>query len=264
MNVLNRFKIAPINQKEAKFNIFAPVSKISSKEKYKNEFILFEDNKFLIKGYGVKLTQIHRDILEIILFHGKQIEKDKFAGRIITLWEIQKHLNLNGKNNTWIKNKIGELKRASILMKNKKTNKQIELSIIRAYKLDDELNKYAILFEEIYLQFFEINISLNYKNLLKDILNLKYPITKAVIRYLLTFKTKHQINIDKLLEKVGVNGSKRTKQRERKKLIEELGKVGQKFNIEIKNISNKNDTKNYTIIYSKHPEVKIYYPLENT
>ena len=104
--------------------------------------------------------------------------------------------------------------------------------------------------------FFELYVSINYKKLLKDILSLKNAVTKSAVRYLLTFK-QHQINVDKLLKRIGIVGTQRTIERHRKKLLQELKEKGKKFNIEI--IKGKT-LKNYVIRYQKPPEVKFYYP----
>ena len=83
------------------------------------------------------------------------------------------------------------------------------------------------------------------------------------IRFLLTYNNIN-INVDKLLEKIGVIGGKRTIEKQRAKLIEELKEIGKKFNIELKKMSNDMRKKNdYTIIYKKHNNVNIYYPDKN-
>jgi len=264
---LNRFKIAPVNSQEIKFNLFAPIEKINHAEKHKNEFIVYEDDRFRVKLEGKKLTQVHRDIMDIVMFYGKDFfkeeEKGDMFGKTITLYEIQKHLGYKNKfNNKWVRKKLKELKRATIeITKKRKSNKNqdFEISILRAILTDEETEQYAIVFEEIYLMFFELYVSINYKALLQDILNLKHAVTKASVRYLLTFK-EHQINVDKLLDRIGIVGTQRTIERHRKKLIEELKETGHKFGIEI--IEGKN-LKNYVIKYKKPPQVKFYYPISD-
>ncbi|WP_201335751.1 MULTISPECIES: hypothetical protein [unclassified Nitratiruptor] len=74
---------------------------------------------------------------------------------------------------------------------------------------------------------------------MEDILNLKNGITKATIRYLLTYITGHQININKLLKKLRVGGTQRNIEIQRAKLLKELKEVGKKFNIELIKITKK-------------------------
>ena len=260
MKTLNRFKIAPVNQQEIKFNLYAPIEKINHADKHKDKFIVYKDDKFLVNLQGKKLTQVHKDIMDIVMFCGKDFNKDGLFGKTITLYEIQKYLQYKSKtNNKWIRDKLKELKRATIeIIKKGKDgkNQTFEISIIRATLLDEETEQYAIIFEELYLMFFELYVSINYKTLLKDILSLKYAVTKASIRYLLTFK-EQQINIDKLLNRIGIVGKQRNVETHRKKLLEELEEIGHKFGIEI---IKRKFLKDYLIRYKKPNEVKFYYP----
>ena len=257
IKTLNRFKVAPSNSKEIKFNLFAPLLKISSKERYKTEFLVYEDDEFIVNLQGIKLTQIHKDILDIALYFGKDYKKNELIGKTISLYEIQKKLNYKKKNNNrWIERKLEELKRTNIQIIRKKDKAKLEFSILRAILIDPSINQYAILFEELYLLFFENFVSINYKPLLQDILNLENGVTKAVIRYFLTFR-EHQINVDKLLKKVGIQGDERNLRKHRKTLLNELNKVKNIFGIEI--IEGKN-LKDSVIRYKKPQEVKFYYP----
>jgi hypothetical protein len=260
LGTLNRFRVAPVNSQEIKFNLYAPIEKINHKEKHKSIFKVYEDDEFIVNLQGKKLTQVHRDIIDIIMFYGRDFNKNDLFGKTISLYEIQKHLQYKSKNNNkWIKEKLQELKRATIeiIRKGKNgRNQSFEISILRATLINEETDEYAIIFEEIYLMFFELYVSINYKKLLKDILSLKNAVTKSAIRYLLTFK-QHQINVDKLLERIGIVGSKRNIEIHRKKLLQELQEKGKKFGIEI--IEGKT-LKDYIIRYKKPQEVKFYYP----
>jgi len=258
-SIINRFRIAPVNSQEIKYNIFAPLLKISNNEKYKNEFVVYEDNDFIVKLQGTKLTQIHKDILDITFFYGKNYKKDNLFGKAITLYAIQKKLNYKKKNNhKWIINKLEELKRTNIQIIRKQDKAKLEFSILRATIIDPIEKQYAILIEELYLMFFESFISVNYKPLLDKVLNLENGTTKAIVRYLFTFK-EHQINIDKLLKRIGVNCGQRTFEKHRKATIEELKKYGNLFGIEV--IPAK-FLKDYVIKYKKPAEIKFYHPVQ--
>jgi hypothetical protein len=108
---------------------------------------------------------------------------------------------------------------------------------------------------------FEKKVSINYKELLPDILSLKHPQTKAVVRYLLSHTAGHQINIDKLLKKIGIVGGNRNLEISRKYVLDELEEVGERFNIElIKTTNNPRAKGDITLKYTRHKEVKIYNP----
>jgi hypothetical protein len=263
---LIRFRAAPITTEEVKLNIFAPVDKIFDKDKYKIETVVYDDKKYSVTISGTRLTQIHRDILDIALFHGsseleEQVKED-IPVRTFSLYEIQKHLKYKNRyNNTWLISKFKELKRATIIIRDKELEEEVEFNIIRIAKRSEKLKEFVLVFEELYMNFFENQISIDYKKLLDNILSIKHPQTKACIRYLLSFKSGHQINIDSLLKKVGVRGEQNNFNYYRKIVIEELESVKDQFNIElIKTSSDGRKRSDLTVKYTKHSDVNIYHP----
>lgn len=265
---LMRFRNAPITVEEAKLNIFAPITKIPAT--YKNNYLInetiFDNENYRVKLRGIRLTQIHRDILDIALFYGsykleEEIE-EKVPVRTFSLYTILEHLGKETQNNQeWLVEKFQELKSAVITLEDKKQNTDYEFSIVRASQHSKNLNTFVLVLEELYLTFFESRISINYKELVNDIVNLKHAQTKAVVRYFLTHTQGHQINIDKLLRKVGIQGTQKNLEKARRKVISELEEIGHKFNIElIKTTTDKRRSADYTVKYNRHEEVKIYYP----
>ncbi len=271
MDILTKFKHSPISIDEIKLNFFAPVEKIPNKNKYSFKTKIFETKELEIIIRGVRLTQIHRDILDIILFYGdSSIEnqiKENVPVRKFSLYQILKALGHKDPtaNTEWIKNKIDDLTNTTITMKNKIIEEELSFHIVRVAKYSKILDSYILVIEDLYLKFFENTISINYKELLPEILKLKNAVTKMTIRYLLTHSNGVNINIDKLLKKIGVIGGKRNLEKQRAKLLEELKEIGKIFNIELKKTSNDNRKKNdYTIIYKKHDKVQIYFPSQKT
>jgi len=266
MDTLTKFKQSPVSIDEIKLNFFAPVDKISNKKRYKFKTKVFETEDFEIFVKGVRLTQLHRDILDIILFFGdSSIEeqiKENLPIRKFSLYGILKMLGHKDPNANieWIKNKIDDLTNATITMKDKKTGEELSFHIIRIAKYSKLLGSYFLVIEDLYLKFFEHTISVNYKELLPEILELKNAVTKMTIRYLLTHSNGININVDKLLQKIGVVGGKRNLEKQRAKLLQELKEVGKIFNIELIKMSSDNRKKNdYTIIYKRHKKVQLYF-----
>jgi len=266
MNTLIRFRQAPVTTKELKLNIFAPVEK--KKPEMVEKYILFEDEEYYkVELTGYKLNQIHRDILDIILHFGdtkieNMILEDELAVRTFSLYQIQKHLNYKSKKNAkWIRDKFSELKNVTLKITDKKAGDDIEFSIIRVIKHSKNLGTYILVMEELYMYFFEKEISIGYKKLLPEILNLKHAQTKALVRYILTHTTGHQINIDKALRKIGIKGSKRNLEYYRNLVLKELKEKGHLFNIElIKTTDDKRKKNDILLKYTRHKDVKIYYP----
>jgi len=266
MNDLIRFRTAPVTTAEAKLNLFAPVDKILDPSRYQIYTTIYDDDRFSVQVSGTRLTQIHRDILDIALFYGNyRIEEEieqTIPVRTFSLHEIQKHLQYKYKNNqAWIVEKLQDLKRATIVVCDKTKEEDIEFNIIRVAKRSHKLQEYVLVFEELYFEFFEKSIGIDYKELLSEILKLKHPQTKAVVRYMLSHQKGHQINIDKLLNKIGVQGGQRNTNKHRKAVIEEIEEIGEKFNISLIKTTNDGRRKgDITVKYVKHEKVKLQYP----
>ena len=261
-----RFRSAPVTTADAKLNLFAPVDKIINPENYQMETVVYEDDRHKVIVSGTRLTQIHRDILDIALFHGSYKLEEEIAEdmpvRTFSLHQIQKHLNHKQKNNqAWLRKKFKELKRATILLYDKQEDEDIEFNIIRVAKHSYKLGEFILVMEELYMAMFEKQVSINYKELLPNILALRYPQTKAIVRYMLSHQKGHQINIDKLLRKVGVQGGEDNLKKYRKWILEELAEVGEVFNITlIKTTDDGRRNGDTTVKYTRLKEVKIYQP----
>jgi hypothetical protein len=266
LDILKKFRIAPVGEKEIKMNLFNANGRVNYRRTLESKGIIFEDDSYIVEVKGIHLTQIHRDILDIFLCYGDSSLETKIieakAIRLFTLYEVQKRLNYKIKNhNKFIEKKITEIQQSVFKITSKENGDWIQFSIIDTAKYSKKNNKYAVIINDDYLNFFNSEISIDYKYLLDEIVKLEHSQTKAVVRYLFTFSKGHQINIDKLLKKVGIKVSKRVFERIRKQVIEELKKVGKKFNIQlIKTSDNDRILSDYTVKYTRHPKVKIYYP----
>lgn len=259
---IKRFSISPSIITEIKLNIFLP----SKKHKIDNFINEYENDYYKVKLKGNMLQQTHKDILDIILYFGnKEFDgqlKNNYFIRTISLYKIKEHLGYTNSNNTqWIKNKINEIQQTLIEITDKKNSKSWKFRIIDSAKHSKKLNTYVIIIDNLYFEFFKSSISLDYSYYLKHILNLNNAITKASIRYLLTHKNGHQINVNKLLLKLGfINKTERNLNKLRAKLLKELEEVKNIFNIElIKTTNDKRKNSDITIKYTRLPKVKFYY-----
>jgi len=266
MTLIEKYKQAPVTVKELKLNLFTPFEK-QKEERIKE--IIFENDRFSIEIDGYRLNQIHRDILDIAAYFGDtsldKETKDKRPVRIFSLYTIQKYLNYKSKNNNkWINKKFKEISRSKISIKDKDDGSWIEFNIIDIAMWSAKLNKYAMVISELYLAFFENEISISYKHYLKDILSLKNAQSKALARFILSHSNSFRISLDKAMEKIGIsNISKRSFARNREKILEDREGF-KKLNITFKegeDFSYRN--KNYIIEYKKLPEIQIYHPLKN-
>ena len=268
MNNITRFTAAPISITEIKSNIFSYHTKQTVEFK-RDEAFVYEDENWKVELLGYKLNQIHRDILDIVLYCGDNSFDGKLEGnrfmRTISLYKIKEHLGYVSSNNTnWIIKKIDEIQQTLIALTNKTEKEKWKFTAIETAKHSEKLNTYAVIMHPLYYTFFTSQIAIDYSYYLKDILALKHGITKAVIRYLLTHQAGHQINIDKLLNKIGIKGNKRNLEKHRANLLQELEEVKDKFNIElIKTTTDKRKKNDITIKYTKLHKIKFYHQLQS-
>ena len=269
MNLLQKFKQAPVTAFELKKNIFLPYNK-EKKEEIKDLVIL--DDKILWNGIkitinGYKLNQLHRDILDIALYYGDSSLEEKTNDtrpiRLFTLYQMQKYLKYKSKfNNKWLDEKIQELKRTTINIKIDKNGDWAEFNIIDIAKYSEKQKKYAIVISDLYMLFFQKEISVGYKEYLPNILSLKNPQSKALARYILTHSNDFQIDLDKAMQYIGIDKNRMTKRNfnwNKNKILEDEDKLKQ-LNIEFVKKSNDNRKKDYLIKYKKLPKIKIYFP----
>jgi len=263
MNVVQRFKTAPNTVVEAKKNIFAPFEK---EKKEPIDEVIFKSGNIEISLHGYKLNQIHRDILDIAFYYGdnsveKKVKNLKRPVRIFTLYDIQKHLNYESKyNNYWIDEKFQELKRTTIRVK--VDNDWIEFNILDVAQYSEKQgNKYALVVSELYMSFFENQISINYKDYLDTILTLSSGQAKALARYVLSFSNDFKIELDNLMLKIGINENitEQAFRYNRRRILENKEQL-EKLNIKIEKISSDKRKADYMVSYEKLPNVKIYHP----
>lgn len=264
ITALQKFKQAPTTVLETKFNIFSPFSKVERKQL---NTTVYEDINYKVELKGFLLNQIHRDIIDIASYFGDssydKSTKDIRPIRIFSLYDIQKHLNYKSKNqNNWIDNKFSEIQQSVIKITDKNESDWIQFNIIEVAKYSKKLNSYAMIISELYMLFFENEISINYKNYLHDILKLN-PQTKALARFILSHSNSFIIHLDKALKKIGIckqNMSIQAYRANRRKVLQDDDKL-MSLNIQlIKNSDYSIKNQSYSISYKLLSKIKIYHP----
>ncbi len=262
MNIIQRYKIAPNTTNEAKLNLFSPFQK-NKTEQIKN-ITIFENDIYKVSITGYKLNQIHRDILDIANYFGDMkldgIAKDRRPIRLFSLYDIQKHLGYSYKQNQyWVEAKFKEIKNSTIEIFDKKDGDWISFNIIDIAMYSKKQNKYSMVISELYMLFFEKEISVGYKDYLQQILKLNAQ-TRALVRYILTFSNSFEIDLDKAMEKIGISQkTKRTFDYNKSKILEDVEKL-KELNIELVKKSNDSRKKDFKIKYNLLPLIKIYHP----
>jgi len=284
MNISKILKKYPCSVNQIKFNIFSPTYRT---EKINDEKVMFENEFFRVKLTGYKLSQLHRDILDIALYEGdnsiEKMVKEPIVARTFTLYHMQKKLKQNKEikriiendekretkkynNNGWLERKIKELKRATINIEIKLDHKKkiwLEFNIIRVAAMlnggdnNPRNKKFFIAFTKEYLTFLESDILIDYRNYLDDLLKLKTGQSKALARYIISFKNDFSEPLENIMEKIGIGRNKfsrKTFNQHRNRILADSEEL-KKLNIEIIKIKKGE----YVVRYKKLDNINFFF-----
>lgn len=240
--------------------IFDPRLKIKKTEKEKGKTI-FEPEPGVTFIIDSILDQTDMNILIALeTIKRKKIKKDGAVFYAFSLRELQKVLNINSKSNhKWIKEKLAYLKTVAVTVKIKEDDKTttINTGLIRKWGYIDILKNlqdgrgktvfgdnslFYITIESEFASVIERDLHIYISDdKYKDLLSIEDGYTQMIIKFLLTQKAKpekYRINIEKALEKIGVD--KKTLKQEtykkiRSRVKKNLKKYGEKFNITLEN-----------------------------
>jgi len=181
--------------------MFLPYQQIDKTLIYKefikndNKAILLENKYFTLKIRNRLLSQIHRDILDIIFSQGilNPIEKQAYVE--FSMYDLLKRMGRpysgrKGKQNyEWTKEKLKELQDVSIELKinygHEKGHETIFGMVDRA-DYSEKRKKFIVLFSRTYLQMFQKDILVDYNYYLPQIINIKNDTVKAFVRYIIS------------------------------------------------------------------------------
>jgi len=222
--------------------MFAPVIKYKQnplfKEFIKNNMILkFKNGDDSLQVRNRFLTQLHRDILDLILLRAekKQIKEGYIIVSEFSEYEILKALGHKYKRNIkWFREKLQELQDIAIVLEN--SDKRISFHILRGYRTNKLTGQHAVIFDNSYINYFySRDIGVNYKHLINDIVELDSPILKALVRFVISNSfEKFRMSLTNALEHIGIN-KENTYNRQYRKFIKTVKDskaiLKEKFNI---------------------------------
>ena len=243
--------------------IFWPMSKPPRSESVDDLVIENKWGRAIIKR--CKLTQVHRNLLDLIFahHHGIYFDEDGSVWLLIDLYEIQKMFQIEETNHSWLVEKLDDLTEALFVTETKHwviTSGIIHKHAYSKTDADHPFNKfgdnklYYVVFESEFMRFFKLDTNLYYEALLDKIIALKYGSSQALARFCLSHR---QVNmkLESILTKIGVFRSEMTKQQRnnvRKQVLHEAEKLKNDFGIEIKPMK---DKKRLGVFYSQHKKV---------
>ncbi len=249
---------------ETKFSFFTPYER--EKEKIvrgsKGKLVYDDGEKWQIFVCERELTQLHRNILDIIIHEGETLmeAETNYPVKIINTTTIQKKLGYKThKNHAFIDEKIWDLNAAIIKIRNKQKNRTISLKLINM--LDEQRNSgekrtdYKIYFTREYMTFLESTYTIGYQHFLADILSLEHAQTQAIVRHILTSSRPIEYRLSTLFGELGIDGGEQIRQKYMRLVVHELREKGNLFGIEVcrKEGIREKDYANHTLKYTRSP-----------
>lgn len=177
--------------------MFLPYDNIYQTNLYKEfnkngrKIAIFENSRYRLEITDFLLSQKHRDILDIIFSTSKiePLEGDKaYVGFTINSILLELGLTDGQENRNTIIKYLEELKRVNIklIVKDGLFKDNIFFSLCDISAHSEKLNKYILVFNEMYLMMFQKDILVNYNYYLPLILSIDSAMIKALIRYIIS------------------------------------------------------------------------------
>jgi len=222
--------------------MFAPILKYKQSNAYKefiknNMILRFRNGDDNLQVRNRFLTQIHRDILDLILLRAekKAVKEGFLIVSEFSEYEILKALGHKYKKHTkWFREKIQELQDIAIVLENQ--DKRISFHILRGYRTNKLTGQHAVFFDNSYINYFySRDIGVNYKHLINDIVELESPVLKAIVRFVISNSfEKFKMSLVNILERLGIN-KENTNERQYQRIIKTVKDnkaiLKEKFNI---------------------------------
>ena len=246
----SKFKSSNATINEFRTAIYAPVAKIASNSLTGQTFkkkgkITRKTSWGSVILEGVLLTQVHRNLLDCIFACADESTdylKTPSDTTVITFTAskiLEAYGAKNTRNTSWLEKNLSARMSAVIKIQDNKGN-HYSFQVLSGSGFSKDYNSYHIEFSPRYQRFFDNNITINYKDKVKDLLKIKSPLLQAIIRLSLTHDkalnmslydtTKDHIASSGVLESIGFPiESERMRQnatkeiRENRELLAEYG-----------------------------------------
>jgi len=240
-SLFENFKTSNATATELRVGIFAPITQVTASSEINKNFITngrvhkVETKWGSVKVKGNILTQIHRDIIDAIFSTAAYSEKTK-KGNIalfFSAYKVQDFLNRKSKTNrTWLKKKLDEIKTTNIEFVDKSGN-TFDFNITDSGGYSAKKDSYVIVFTEGYMNFFQNEVSVNYKNEMAKLMKVENAMIKAIVRFFFTHANNIQIDLVNLLDVLGYPTNLPASMKKARKAIRENEEVLKSFNITV-------------------------------
>jgi len=252
LSLFETFKTSNATVTELRVGIFAPITQITATSAIQKDFIAagrvrkVETAWGSVKVKGNILTQIHRDVIDAI-FATASYSETTVRGNIALFfsgYEVQEFLGRKSKtNNTWLKKKLDEIKTTNVEFTDKVGNTH-DFNLTDSGGYSVKKDSFVIVFTEGYMNFFQKQVSVNYKNEMKKLMDVDDALIKAMVRFFFTHANGMSIELINLLDILGYPTHIPASLKKARRAVREHQKELEEFSITV-------DLKRWVFTYKK-------------
>lgn len=271
--VRDKFNDSTATVEELRLAMFAPIQKFSHNSKTVLEMkekkrIVRKTNWGLLKIEKTLLSQNHRDLLDCILTYGEPIQPLDGENTIafkVSLYSLLKKIygeDTKTKNTDQITGMLTDMLSSVISLEpNSGDFAKFQILSFAGYK--KEIEAYYIKFNAEYVKFFSNSLTINYKSSLPDILQIREPIIRAIIRLAFTqestltmkiYDPKAELGKSGLLEAIGYPIESPTQKKRAFKILKDNVDILKKYGVYY------SDEKSNLVRYKKNQDIKFIPP----
>lgn len=242
--------------------MFLPVKQVS--KNFTSTDIEVRNNYGVITLRKCKLTQVHRNIVDIIFSNYEPIKVDG-GGVAFTFskYDVLKALGHTHRfNNKWLENKLEDMRQASIVLQSDDDEKSVKCyqGVVREHqetilKSSNGQPLYGVVFSPNFMKMFNFDLNIHSAKLTPIILKFEHAVTQAFARACISHR---QLNadLDEILQSIGVNKDTvtgRAYSKNRKHVLDEREALEHLLGISIKPM--KKDSRKWAVFYKQHNDV---------
>jgi len=252
LNLFDTFKTSNATVTELRVGIFAPITQVTANSAIQKDFIKAGRVRKVdtawgsVKVKGNILTQIHRDVIDAI-FSTASFSETTTRGNIALFfsgYEVQEFLGRKSKtNNTWLKKKLDEIKTTNVEFTDKVGNTH-DFNLTDSGGYSVKKDSFVIVFTEGYMNFFQKQVSVNYKTEMKKLMEIDDALVKAMIRFFFTHANGMSIELINLLNILGYPAHIPASLKKARRTVREHIKEFESFSIKV-------DLKKWIFTYKK-------------
>lgn len=273
--IKNKFNDSTSTVDELRLAIFAPVQTFSHNSKTALELkakkkIVRKTNWGQMTVEGTLLSQKHRDLLDCVLTYGLQTDLKDGTNTIaysFSGYEMLKRYygeDTKTQNTDAVHKLLKDMQKSLISIESESLGKKASFQIFSFVGYDKNMGAFVVKFNNDYVRFFTNSLTVNYEDELPDIIKIKNPIIKAIVRLALTQKSALTMKVydpdaqegkTGMLEAIGFPIEAPSQKKEAYKVLKENAELLKSFGVYY------NPNEKSTIRYKKKLDIRFVPPV---